>query len=143
MVHDNFTQSLINAKNKFIEKQNKYGVSNKSERTLDGIVFDSKLEMTRYAYLKILESRGIISNLQRQFTFELIPKFTCQGIKYRSVSYKADFSYDNKKGEWIIEDAKGRVTPEYRTKRAILLSAKHDFLFYEIKDANDIGGIVL
>ena len=136
-------ENLAKIRKEFGQYFNKYGVSNKAERTMDGIIFDSKLEMNRYAYLKMLESRGIITNLQRQFTFELVPKFECQGIKYRCVSYKADFSYDNKKGEWIIEDAKGTVTPEYRTKRAILLSSKHDFIFFEIKDANDIGGVIL
>jgi hypothetical protein len=120
---------------------NKYRVSNKADRTLDGIVFASKLEMNRYSFLKMMESAGKISKLQRQFHFTLVEKFSCQGIKYRAVVYKADFSYDNSNRQWIIEDAKGFETPEYKIKRAMLLSKPHDFLFYEIKDANEIGGI--
>jgi hypothetical protein len=121
---------------------NKYRVSNKADRTLDGIVFASKLECSRYAFLRTLERASRITDLKLQPEFELIPKFECQGIKYRAVKYIADFEY-YRFGKRVVEDVKGKVLDSYRIKRAMLLSKPHDFLFYEIKDANEIGGIEL
>ena len=44
----------------------KYKVAPKIERTLDGIVFDSKREAARYADLKLAEKLGNIKNLTLQ-----------------------------------------------------------------------------
>jgi len=42
-------------------RRNKYNVAPKQARTVDGITFDSKAEMTRYLDLKILEKAGEIT----------------------------------------------------------------------------------
>lgn len=85
---------------------------------IDGITFDSKLEANRYAELKVLEKAGIISQLQLQPAFELIPAFTKNGKKHRATHYVADFMYyDNQEKKVKIEDTKGFETDVYKLKR--------------------------
>ena len=55
-------------------KLHKYNVSSKERRTVDGITFDSMAEMNRYMELKMLERAGIITDLELQPKFLLIPK---------------------------------------------------------------------
>lgn len=85
--------------------------------TVDGIVFDSKREASRYQELKLLERAGVIKDLQRQVRYELIPAFDVDGKHYRPTSYVADFVYtDTKTGEEVVEDCKGYRTDIYRLK---------------------------
>lgn len=88
--------------------------------TDDGLVFDSRKEYKRYCELKMMEASGIISNLQRQVKYILIP---CQrepdtvgargGIHKGKViekecAYYADFCYQmTDTGETVVEDVKG------------------------------------
>lgn len=80
--------------------------------TQDGIFFDSKKESRRYAELKIMQKAGIISDLELQKPFELIPaqyevipRFGKNGKRLKdgkkciekSCVYKADFVYKIKK----------------------------------------------
>lgn len=82
--------------------------------TVDGIEFDSRREANRYSELLVMQRAGLISNLQRQEEFELIPK--CG--KERPAKYHADFSYiDTTTGEKVVEDVKSRAT---KTKDYIL-----------------------
>ncbi len=82
---------------------------------LDGITFHSANEAKRYAYLKVLEKAGEISNLKLQ------PKFaiTAHGkpIGKRGRNYYADFSYINNKGQTIYEDFKGHDNEVSSLKR--------------------------
>lgn len=88
---------------------------------VDGIVFDSKKEAARYRELKLLEQQGVISNLQLQKVYELIPAqyetFERYGVKgkrlkdgkrllERPLVYIADFVYEQD-GKTIVEDVKG------------------------------------
>ena len=102
----------------------------------DGTVFDSRKEARRYQELKVYERRGLISNLQRQVEFELIPnqyevverysEKTGKRLKdetrlvERKVCYVADFVYAED-GTQIVEDTKGFKTTEYIIKRKIML----------------------
>lgn len=107
-------------------------VSAKEFRTMDGIVFDSKAEMNRYAELLMLLRAGVIRDLGLQPEFVLVEPFEhpllgkCRGLKYR-----ADFSY-YQKGQWIVEDVKGHVTEVYRIKRMLLVRKYPDLNFKEI-----------
>lgn len=88
--------------------------------TPDGIVHDSKKEAGRWQELKIMERAGLISELQRQIRYELIPKQPGEIACY----YVADFVYrDNKSGETVVEDVKSDATrtPEYVIKRKLML----------------------
>lgn len=98
-----------------------------------GIRFDSKREARRWFELTTLEKAGEIKNLRRQVKFELVPAQREPdiigkrgGVKpgkviEREVSYYADFCYEDKNGQTIVEDTKGVRTPEYIIKRKLLL----------------------
>ena len=100
-----------------------------------GIKFDSRLEGNRYLYLKNLERQGIIFDLKRQVTFEVIPQQTItipqigkRGLPIKpkvkvleqNTEYIADFTYRLKDGRLIVEDTKGEKTPDYVIKRKLM-----------------------
>lgn len=96
---------------------------------VDGIVFDSRKEASRYAELKMLEKSGQIQSLQRQKKYELIPSqyAIVAGKKKcieRPVCYYADFCYIEN-GEEVVEDVKGMKTHEYIIKRKLMLFLHH------------------
>lgn len=87
---------------------------------VDGIIFDSKKEATRYKELKLLERAGKIKDLRRQVKYELQPKYKLNGKTNRSISYVADFVYyDIDKETEIIEDTKGFKTDVYKLKKKL------------------------
>lgn len=94
---------------------------NSRKTIVDGIKFDSKKEATRYKELKTLEKSGVISNLQRQVKYVLIPaQREDKKLIERECSYYADFVYI-RDGEQVVEDTKGVRTPEYIIKRKLML----------------------
>ena len=90
--------------------------------TYRGQQFDSKKEAERYIYLRQLERNGVISDLQQQVKYVLIPaQYEPTGELYqrgarkgepkmklveRKCSYVADFAYQ-KDGQTVVEDVKG------------------------------------
>lgn len=115
-------------------RSNKYG---SRKVTVDGITFDSKKEAKRYSELRLLEKAGQITNLQRQFKFELIPTQREESTEVykagpqkglpkpgavieKPTFYIADFVY-MENGKKVVEDAKGYKTPEYKIKKKLLL----------------------
>lgn len=110
---------------------NKYG-SKKIE--VDGITFDSKKEAKRYQELILLEKAGVISGLQRQVKYILIPAqrepdtIGARGGIHKGktiekeCAYYADFVYfDREKQEMVVEDTKGMRTTDYIIKRKLML----------------------
>jgi len=83
---------------------------------VDGIAFDSKKEAKRYQELKLLERGGVISDLDYQVKFELIPKQEGE----RPCYYVADFVY-TENGKNVVEDVKGFRTDVYKLKRKLML----------------------
>ena len=80
--------------------------------TADGETFDSRKEYRRWLELKQLERDGKITALQRQVSFELLPKQTrADGKADRAVTYRADFCYNevapDGSYEYVVEDVKG------------------------------------
>lgn len=88
---------------------------------IDGKEFDSQKEATRWKELCLLQRAGVISNLQCQVPFELIPAQYEMVIEYtpkthkekqvkklveQSVKYVADFVYE-KDCKTVVEDVKG------------------------------------
>jgi len=108
----------------------------KAKKTMvDGIWFDSKKEAMRYRELKKMEEEGLISDLQLQVEYELLPAQrepdkvgprggTIKGkVIERKCSYIADFVYiDHTVGDIIVEDVKGVHTKEYLIKRKMMLA---------------------
>ena len=104
----------------------------------DGIKFDSTKEGNYYLYLKQLQENGIISNLQMQVPYEVIPPVYIEEIKHlktkdktvkrcvqRATNYVADFVYVmTSTGEKEVVDVKGKTAPltkEFRLKQKLML----------------------
>lgn len=66
--------------------------------------FDSKKEQNRYNELALMQRAGIITGLERQVKFELIPAQPKANL--RATNYYADFCYWQD-GRFIVEDVKG------------------------------------
>lgn len=96
----------------------------KNKKTVvDGYTFDSKKEARRYVELAQMWANDEIDELRLQVPFELIPKQEREGkMIERACVYRADFVYlDNASGEVVVEDVKGKRTPEYIIKRKLML----------------------
>lgn len=103
--------------------------------TIGDITFDSKGEAMRYQELMILLKAGAISDFQRQVKYELAPAVVIGGRKRPALRYIADFVYfDTVKQAQVVEDFKGKVTPEYRIKRHLMKSV-HGIDIFESKAA--------
>lgn len=87
---------------------------NRIVKTEDG-TFHSRKEYRRWCDLKILERTGRIQELRRQvpYTIEVNGKRICK--------YIADFVY-LENGQEVVEDVKGKPTPEYRLKAKLMLA---------------------
>lgn len=94
----------------------------RSQKTeVDGIVFDSKKESKRYQQLMLMSRAGVITNLDMQVKYELVPAQYRDGkCVERAVSYVSDFEYDEN-GKHIVEDTKGVRTKDYIIKRKLML----------------------
>lgn len=91
----------------------------------DGLKFDSQHEADRYCELKLMERGKVITGLDRQVKFELIPSQKIDGkVVERPCTYIADFTYTDKDGRFVVEDAKGMRIEPYITKRKLMLFLK-------------------
>ena len=113
--------------------------------------WDSKKEFQRWLVLKEAEAQGLITDLQRQVKFELIPAVredylvhlkTKDKVKTRTlqlaICYTCDFAY-YKDGEYIVSDVKAspKMLPkEYVLKKKILFALK-GIRIKEVYKAND------
>ena len=95
--------------------------------------YDSIREYNRAQQLKLLEKKGLVSSLQEQVKYELIPAqyehYDVQGVRKvlhkknlleRGVCYYADFQYI-RDGKMVVEDSKGVKTKDYIIKRKLML----------------------
>lgn len=107
-------------------------------------VFDSIAEYERFIYLKHQEDIGVISDLQRQVEFEIIPKLTKivevqlktkvryeERVDERPAHYTADFCYRDSDDKYIIEDLKSKYTQtlaDYKLRKKLMkhIIAKHN-----------------
>ena len=87
----------------------------------------SNKEKNRAAMLELMQKQGLISGLQKQVVYSLIPAQygVVDGKKKcleRACTYRADFVYfDNEKNELVVEDSKGFRTKDYVIKRKLML----------------------
>ena len=101
---------------------------------LDGYTFDSKAEARRYEYLKLLCRAGEIRDLKVHPRYQLLDPFTCKGVKYRGISYIADFEY-TENNRLIVEDVKGVKTNVFRLKEKLFMNRYGDKLEFRIVEA--------
>ena len=87
----------------------------------------SMKERNRAAVLELMQKKGLISGLQKQVVYNLIPaqygevdgKRKCLE---RACTYRADFVYyDVEKQQLVVEDTKGVRPTEYVIKRKLML----------------------
>lgn len=119
----------------------RYRKYNNRKIEVDGMVFDSKKEASRYEELLLLQKAGAISGLRRQVRYVLIPaqREWCDEIYTRGenkgknkpgrllereCTYVADFVYCQN-CEVVVEDTKGFRTKEYIIKRKLMLYMHH------------------
>ena len=93
--------------------------------TIDNIRFDSKREAARYGELKLLHQAGEIHKLKCHPRYVLLEPFESRGVKYRGISYEADFSY-TENGKQIAEDVKGKVTAVFALKKKLFIKRYGD-----------------
>lgn len=109
------------------EKSNKYHAK-KAE--IGGVRFDSKKEAQLYQKLENLQRMGVISGLQRQIRFELVPKQADE----RPVFYVADYVFEEN-GKKVVADCKSAMTkklPAYVIKRKIFKIRYPEYEFREM-----------
>ena len=87
--------------------------------TADG-TFDSMRELHRWSELKLMQKAGLIKDLVRQQSFEVIPKQRVNGRTVKPCHYIADFCYVQD-GQTVVEDCKGMKTDVYKIKKKLML----------------------
>lgn len=84
-------------------------------------------ERNRAVVLELMQKNGLISDLQKQVVYNLIPaqygfvdgKKKCLE---RACTYRADFVYfDERTKQLVVEDTKGCKTEVYKIKRKLML----------------------
>lgn len=98
------------------KKSEKYHRSTAADRTHNGEVFDSKLELAAYRWLT---DHGV--KFETQVEVELQPGFEFQGKKIRKISYVSDFKITTDSGEILWVDMKGFETSEFKLKWKMVL----------------------
>ena len=106
-------------------------------------VFDSKSEYERYLLLLDMERNGLITDLKRQVTYELLPKQTkivrkelktkvkeVVKVVERPMQYTCDFTYYDKDGEFIAEEHKGS---KWNVDEAVRIKKKLLYYFHGIE----------
>ena len=102
-----------------------------------GIVFDSAKERDRYIVLQSRQAQGLISDLQHQVKYVVIPQLsrlenialktktkTVKKVLFPETKYIADFVYTDIDGKQVVEDVKGAkimITPEFKLKQKLML----------------------
>ena len=108
----------------------------KHKVTYKNIEFDSKDEMNRYIELSVMQGKGLISNLRRQYSFELIPRQSKMVVKHLKTKdkmvekflenpaiYTCDFMY-LENGVYVVEDVKStftRLDKSYVLRRKLMV----------------------
>lgn len=100
---------------------------NAKKVTIDGIIFDSKIEGDYYLYLKTQQEKWLLT-FSIQPKYLLIPKFEKNWEKFRKMDYIADFEVNY--SDWRVEvvDVKGMPTEQSKIKRKIF-----DYKYPDIK----------
>jgi len=105
-------------------KENKYHAK-KTE--IDGRVFDSEAEASRYCELKILQAAGIIKSFECQPVYQVAAK----------TKYIPDFRIEYHDGHIEVEDVKGFFTSTSRLKVKLFKEKYPDIVFKLIKNGEE------
>lgn len=112
----------------------------KTDRTYNGIVFDSVVEMKYYRDVILPKTQsGEITYFERQKRYELQPSYVYQGKKIRPIDYKADFYIEYKNGNIVVIDIKGCPDSVAKLKRK-MFSYKYPSIDYRWVGYSKISG---
>lgn len=108
--------------------KNKY---NAHKTVINGVQYDSLKEARIYQNLLNLQNKGIITHLERQKRFEIIPKTKTERAAY----YVADYVFfEVETNKWVVADCKSPITkklPAYVLKRKCM---KYRYPEYEFRE---------
>lgn len=116
---EQYQEYLAKKKGIPLEKPRRRSKYNNQKTVVDGIEFDSKKEAEYYCQLKLLKKAGEIKDIGLQPRFELQPAFEKNGVKYRPITYIADFVITNNDGTTEIVDVKGVETQVFKIKQKL------------------------
>ncbi len=114
---NDWTKYLKNKSSNGTKCPNKESKYHNKLTIVEGIKFDSKKESQRYLDLRMMQKFGLISKLEIQKRYDF--KINDFLVTY----YKADFTYFNKEGKYIVEDVKSEITRKntvYRIKKKLM-----------------------
>lgn len=100
--------------------RNKYGVSSRAKRTVDGILFASQKEARRYGELKRMRDAGAVRWFIRQPSFDLVVGEAVGNTDRKPTVYRADFLIVMSDGSIVVEDVKGVKTDVYKIKKRLV-----------------------
>ena len=120
------------------------GDKNTDQRTLDGIIFDSVLELRYYRDVLLpLVKSGDVVEYELQKPYELQPKFVHDGRTVQAVKYVADFYIRYKDGREEVIDIKGFADATALLKRKLFWyvfpEVNYKWISWSLKD----GGFLL
>ncbi len=119
-----------------LPQQHKFGVfSAKDARTMDGIVFASKLELNAYRYL-----RDQHIPFDRQVPFVLEENFEFEGKKYRAFKYVTDFVLEPQ-GKRLVVDTKGFETPMFKLQKKLMV-LKHGIHIHCVRSLTELALLI-
>ena len=125
----------------YMNRRSKFNVGkDKNDRTYNGIVFDSAVEMKYYRDVILPKTQsGEIIYFERQKKYELQPSYIYQGKKIRPIDYKADFYIEYKNGNVVVIDIKGCPDSVAKLKRK-MFSYKYPSVDYQWVGYSKISG---
>lgn len=123
-------------------QRSKYNVKkDKTDRTYDGIVFDSVLEMKYYRDVVLPKyALGEITYFELQKPYELQPKFKYNGKTILPIKYVADFYIEYSDGTKEVIDTKGYPDNVALMKRKMFFYHYPDVIYHWIKYVKKYGG---
>lgn len=114
------------------------------QRTIDGIVFDSALELRYYRDVLLpLVSNGDVIDYELQKPYELQPKFVHDGRTVQAIKYVADFYIKYKDGHEEVIDIKGFADATAQLKRKLFWYTYPDLTYQWICFSKTDGGWIL
>ena len=96
--------------------------------TVDGIIFDSRMESRYYTHLKYQKEIGAITNFVLQPCFTLVPAYVKDGRKVQAITYSPDYEITYPDGRVEYIDVKGRSTEVFKIKRKLF-----DYYYPDLK----------
>ncbi|MBQ8619040.1 MAG: DUF1064 domain-containing protein [Clostridia bacterium] len=122
--------------------RSKYNVDKDvSNRTYDGIIFDSQMEMKYYRDVVLPQSRsGEIKRFELQKEYVLQPKYRRDGKLIRPIIYVADFYIEYADGRTEVIDTKGCPDSVAKIKRKMFMYQYPDTTYRWITYVKKWGG---